>query len=51
MLEKDANGVAAEQIVFKGLIQGPMQVSPDGKELLYFSHRPASWPRISTCYR
>ena len=40
VLEKDANGVAAEQIVFKGLIQGPMQVSPDGKELLYFLPPP-----------
>ena len=51
VLEKDANGVAAEQIVFKGRIQGPMQISPDGKQLLYFSLRPGSSLRISTCYR
>ena len=43
VLEKDANGVTAEQIVFKGRIQGPMQISPDGKQLLYFFPPPGQF--------
>ena len=36
VFEKDANGVAPEQLSFKERVQGPTQISPDGKLILYF---------------
>jgi eukaryotic-like serine/threonine-protein kinase len=38
IFEKDASGAIAEQLFFKGAVNGPSQVSPDGKLLLYFAN-------------
>jgi Tol biopolymer transport system component len=36
--KKSASGSAAEELFFEGSINGPQQVSPDGKWLLYFAY-------------
>jgi Tol biopolymer transport system component len=35
--EKSASGVGTEQLLFSGLINGPSQISSDGRFLLYFA--------------
>ena len=36
--EKNASGAVDERLFFKGAVNGPSQVSPDGKWLLYFAN-------------
>jgi hypothetical protein len=38
VFEKNATGTFAERLILKALINGPSQVSPDGKLLLYFAN-------------
>jgi eukaryotic-like serine/threonine-protein kinase len=40
VFEKNASGVGTEQLLFNGVINGPSQVSPDGRLLLYFAVPP-----------
>jgi eukaryotic-like serine/threonine-protein kinase len=37
VLERNASGVGTEQVLFDGIINGPSQISSDGKFLLYFA--------------
>jgi Tol biopolymer transport system component len=40
VLEKSASGVGTEQVLFNGIVNGPSQISSDGKFLLYFAVPP-----------
>jgi Tol biopolymer transport system component len=38
IFEKRASGAGEEKLFFKGIVNGPCQISPDGKWLLYFAN-------------
>ena len=40
VFEKDTSGTGTERLLFKESINGPSQISPDGKWLLYFAFTP-----------
>jgi serine/threonine protein kinase len=40
VFERDAGGAGTEQLLLKGRINGPSQISPDGKFMLYFATPP-----------